>query len=79
MVIFDLLSSEFSYLMIEIDLVEQMGSVIGGYSNNTRQEGDAASTRPAATRYYSGVCAGHPDDGFPAHDRRREEPEGGVL
>lgn len=41
--------------------------------------GDAASTRPAATRYYSGVCAGHPDDGFPAHDRRREEPEGGVL
>ena len=41
--------------------------------------GDAASTRPAATRYYSRVCAGHPDDGFPAHDRRREEPEGGVL
>ena len=28
-VIFDLLSSEFSYLMIEIDLVEQMGGVIG--------------------------------------------------
>ena len=41
--------------------------------------GDTASTCPAATRYYSGVCAGHPDDGFSAHDRRREEPEGGVL
>ena len=50
-----------------------------GLLPHVSRAGDAASTRPAATRYYSGVCAGHPDDGFPAHDRRREEPEGGVL
>ena len=43
------------------------------------EKGKVASTRPAVTRYYSGVRAGHPDDGFPAHDFRREEPEGGVL